>query len=160
MVFNRSRGARSLSRRSSIGRMWWRVRAPSSSNPRVKIPNGPEQTTNYKSGQTKRAELAGTLPGGQFRHPKMDTNLSLPIPLINNCWVQSVKPHPQQNTLSLPLVAGHGANIYELPVLIAPARSYVTTMTPSGVTLLSVTLNAAGIVPSVNNRFPLPNVIG
>lgn len=28
------------------------------------------------------------------------------------------------------------------------------------VTVLSVTLNAAGIVPSANNRFPLPNVIG
>ena len=44
--------------------------------------------------------LAGTLPGGQSPHPKQDTNLSLPIPLINsrslrllnNCWVQSVKP--------------------------------------------------------------------
>jgi hypothetical protein len=27
-------------------------------------------------------------------------------------------------------------------------------------TLLSVTLNAAGIMPSANNRFPLPNVNG
>ena len=26
--------------------------------------------------------------------------------------------------------------------------------------MLSVTLNAAGIVPSANNRFPPPNVIG
>jgi hypothetical protein len=33
-------------------------------------------------------------------------------------------------------------------------------MTPFEVTALSVTLNAAGIVPSANNRFPLPNVIG
>jgi hypothetical protein len=33
-------------------------------------------------------------------------------------------------------------------------------MTPFEVTVLSVTLNAAGIVPSANNRFPLPNVIG
>ena len=31
-------------------------------------------------------------------------------------------------------------------------------MMPFGETLLSVTLNAAGIVPSTNNRFPLPNV--
>ncbi len=33
-------------------------------------------------------------------------------------------------------------------------------MTPFEVTVLSVTLNAAGIVPSANNRFPPPNVIG
>jgi len=33
-------------------------------------------------------------------------------------------------------------------------------MTPFEVTVLSVTSNAAGIVPSANNRFPLPNVIG
>jgi hypothetical protein len=33
-------------------------------------------------------------------------------------------------------------------------------MTPFEVTVLSVTLNAAGIVPSANNRFPLPGVIG
>src|SRR5260370_16099482 len=32
--------------------------------------------------------------------------------------------------------------------------------TPFEVTVLSVTLNAAGIVPSANNRFPPPNVIG
>jgi len=29
-------------------------------------------------------------------------------------------------------------------------------MTPFEVTVLSVTLNAAGIVPSANNRFPRP----
>src|SRR5829696_5943164 len=34
------------------------------------------------------------------------------------------------------------------------------TMTPLEATLLSVTLNAAGIVPSANSRFPTPNVIG
>src|SRR5258708_35512609 len=33
-------------------------------------------------------------------------------------------------------------------------------MAPFEVTVLSVTLNAAGIVPSANNRFPPPNVIG
>jgi len=33
-------------------------------------------------------------------------------------------------------------------------------MTPFEVTVLSVTLNAAGIVPSANNRFPLPNKSG
>ena len=33
-------------------------------------------------------------------------------------------------------------------------------MTPFEVTVLSVTLNAAGIVPSANNRFPPPNVTG
>jgi hypothetical protein len=33
-------------------------------------------------------------------------------------------------------------------------------MTPFEVTVLSVTLNAAGIVPSANNRFPPSNVIG
>jgi len=33
-------------------------------------------------------------------------------------------------------------------------------MTPFEVTVLSVTLNAAGIVPSANYRFPPPNVIG
>src|ERR1700686_265751 len=33
-------------------------------------------------------------------------------------------------------------------------------MTPFGATMLSVTLNAAGIVPSANRRFPLPKVIG
>jgi hypothetical protein len=33
-------------------------------------------------------------------------------------------------------------------------------MTPFEVTVLSVTLNAAGIVPSANNRFPPPSVIG
>ncbi len=33
-------------------------------------------------------------------------------------------------------------------------------MTPFEVTVLSATLNAAGIVPSANNRFPPPNVIG
>ena len=54
--------------------MWWGIRAPSCSNPCVKIPNGPEQT--------ERTELAGTLSGGESRHPKTDTNLSLPIPLI------------------------------------------------------------------------------
>ena len=43
--------------------MWWGVRAPGSSNPCVKIPNGPEQTADYKNGQTERAELAGALPG-------------------------------------------------------------------------------------------------
>ena len=31
--------------------------------PCVKIPNGPEQTADYKSGQTERTELAGTLTG-------------------------------------------------------------------------------------------------
>jgi len=31
-------------------------------------------------------------------------------------------------------------------------------MTPFDVTVLSVTLNAAGIVPSANNHFPVPNV--
>ncbi|MGO9562695.1 MAG: hypothetical protein ACLPPV_08590 [Candidatus Korobacteraceae bacterium] len=35
----------------------------------------------------------------------------------------------------------------------------MTTMTPFEVTLLSVTLNAAVIVPSLDNRFPPPNVI-
>jgi hypothetical protein len=34
----------------------------------------------------------------------------------------------------------------------------VEIMMPLGETLLSVTWNAAGIVPSTNNRFPLPNV--
>src|ERR1044072_2189189 len=33
-------------------------------------------------------------------------------------------------------------------------------MTPFEPTMLSVTLNAAGIVPSSNSRFPLPSVIG
>src|SRR6266446_6778239 len=33
-------------------------------------------------------------------------------------------------------------------------------MTPFEPTMLSVTLNAAGIVPSANNRFPSPNVTG
>src|SRR5208283_666564 len=33
-------------------------------------------------------------------------------------------------------------------------------MTPFEVTALSVTLNAAWVVPSANNRFPPPNVIG
>src|SRR5258707_3280783 len=33
-------------------------------------------------------------------------------------------------------------------------------MTPFGETLLFVTLNAAGMVPSANIRFPLPNVSG
>src|SRR4030095_10714742 len=33
-------------------------------------------------------------------------------------------------------------------------------MTPLEPTMLSVTLNAAGIVPSANKRFPSPNVIG
>src|SRR5580700_5878266 len=33
-------------------------------------------------------------------------------------------------------------------------------MTPFGVTVLSVTLNAAGIAPSANNFFPAPNVTG
>jgi hypothetical protein len=33
-------------------------------------------------------------------------------------------------------------------------------MTPFEVTVLSVTLNAAGIVPLANNRFPPPNVVG
>src|SRR5512141_595921 len=33
-------------------------------------------------------------------------------------------------------------------------------MAPFEPTMLSVTLNAAGIVPSANNRFPAPNVIG
>ncbi len=33
-------------------------------------------------------------------------------------------------------------------------------MTPFEVTVLSVTLNAAGIVPSAKNCFPPPNVIG
>jgi hypothetical protein len=33
-------------------------------------------------------------------------------------------------------------------------------MTPFEVTVLSVTLKAAGIVPSANNRFLPPNVIG
>jgi len=33
-------------------------------------------------------------------------------------------------------------------------------MTPFEVTVLSVILNAAGLRPSANNRFPLPNVIG
>jgi hypothetical protein len=33
-------------------------------------------------------------------------------------------------------------------------------MTPFEVTVPSVTLNAAGIVPSANNRFPPPNVLG
>src|SRR3981081_2814608 len=33
-------------------------------------------------------------------------------------------------------------------------------MTPVEPTMLSVTLKAAGIVPSANRRFPLPNVIG
>jgi hypothetical protein len=33
-------------------------------------------------------------------------------------------------------------------------------MTPFELTVLSVTLNAAGIVPSANNRFPPPNIIG
>jgi hypothetical protein len=33
-------------------------------------------------------------------------------------------------------------------------------MTPFEVTVLSVTLNAAAIVPSANNRFPPPNVTG
>src|SRR5687767_10451342 len=33
-------------------------------------------------------------------------------------------------------------------------------MTPLGVTLLSVNLRAAGIVPSANNRFPGPSITG
>src|SRR5512143_838912 len=33
-------------------------------------------------------------------------------------------------------------------------------MTPFGVTVLSVTLNAAGIVPAANKRFPTPKVSG
>jgi hypothetical protein len=33
-------------------------------------------------------------------------------------------------------------------------------MTPFEATVLSVTLNAAGIVPSANNRFPAPSVTG
>jgi hypothetical protein len=33
-------------------------------------------------------------------------------------------------------------------------------MTPFEVTVLSVSLNGAGIVPSANNRFSPPNVIG
>src|SRR5512135_3499110 len=33
-------------------------------------------------------------------------------------------------------------------------------MTPLEATMLSVTLNAAGIVPPANNRFPAPNVTG
>ena len=43
--------------------MWWGVRAPSSANPCVKIPNGPEQTADDMNGQTERAELAGTCLG-------------------------------------------------------------------------------------------------
>jgi hypothetical protein len=44
-------------------------------------------------------------------------------------------------------------NVYTLPVGTAPARSYFTMMTPFGVTVLSVTLNAAGIVPPGKQSF-------
>lgn len=46
------------------------------------------------------------------------------------------------------------------PVLTGPARLYLATITPLGVTTPSVNINAAGMAPSPNSFFPSPSVNG
>lgn len=87
---------------------------------------------------------------------KIEKNRSLRLEMIGCIW----RYYHFTSFFVYETEAGLFAKMHQLPVEIEPARSYVTIMTPLEPTMLSVTLKAAGIVPSANKRFPLPKVIG